>query len=125
MALKSNENIDKYVENFEDVKGNNNNSNSDNDTFDKYEKTSNSKNIIINSADQMDIDEEFDNNKNDNTSNQPNHDDDGETIRFPDINQIVDIYPKTISYQFPLLLLLIQSKTKQEGNTTTIATKVT
>nr|CAG8587482.1 10464_t:CDS:10 [Entrophospora candida] len=113
MTLKSNENIDKYVENLEDVKGNNNHSDSDNDIFDKYENTKSSK----------------DNNKNDNTSSQSNHDGDGETIRLleigklPDMNQIVDIYPKVISYQFPLLLLLTQSKTKKEGNTTTTATK--
>ncbi|CAJ0836885.1 9656_t:CDS:10, partial [Entrophospora sp. SA101] len=113
MTLKSNENIDKYVENLEDVKGNNNHSDSDNDIFDKYENTKSSK----------------DNNKNDNTSSQSNHDGDGETIKLleigklPDMNQIVDIYPKVISYQFPLLLLLTQSKTKKEGNITTTATK--
>jgi hypothetical protein len=85
-----NQNIDKYVKNEK-----------------KVENTSNSESFDdIDIIDQMDIDEEF---VEDNILKIDN---------LPDINKIVDIYPKTISYQFPLLLLLTQ-KSKDNITATT------
>src|SRR5437588_9011321 len=86
---------------------------------------SNSENIDnINIVDQMDVDEEFIEEdieiKDADASN--------EAIKFleidnlPDINQIVDIYPKIISYQFPILTLLDQQKIKSENDKKTTTT---